>query len=284
MHADRHDFGQKALLGGFVIPQRNETAAEGMRDIADAIRHLFEHANTGPFIGRQLIQFLVTDNPSPAYVGRVAAVFANNGAGVRGDLGAVVRAILLDSEARDPRHPANNPAFGKLREPVVRAIALGRIFGMKNTPGLLWWDWGLFFDAAKQKPMFSPSVFNFYRPEYRAPGLLTQNQLAGPVFQITDSYSSISFPNHLWSIVEDGFSLWDQYRFPLDLTPAISLAGTPELLVDHLNTLLCAGQMSAATRAIVLNAINQISAEQPEARARVAAYLAAIASEGAVQK
>ncbi len=284
MHADRHDFGQKTLLGGFVIPQREELEAEGMRDVADAIRHLFEHPNAAPFIGKQLIQFLVTDNPSPAYVGRIAAVFANNGSGVRGDLGAVVRAILLDAEARDPRYPANDPAFGKLREPVIRAIALGRIFGLKNTPGLLWWDWGVFADAAKQKPMFSPSVFNFYRPEYRAPGLLTQNQLAGPVFQITDSYSAISFPNHLWTIVESGFSLWSEYEFPLDLSSAIALAGTPDLLVDHLNTLLCAGQMSAATRSIVLNAINQIPAAQPEARARVAAYLAAVSSEGAVLK
>ena len=284
MHADRHDFGEKTLLGGFVIPQRVETAEEGMRDVADAIRHLFEHANTGPFICRQLIQFLITDNPSPAYVGRIAAVFANNGAGVRGDLGAVVRAILLDQEARDPRFPANDPAFGKLREPVVRAMALGRVFGMKNVPRLLWWDWGTFADAAKQKPMFSPSVFNFYRPDYRAPELLTQNNLAGPVFQITDSYSAISFPNHIWKMIEEGFSLWDTYSFPLDLSAGMVLAGSPELLVDHLNTLFCAGQMSAATRAIVLNAVNQIPATQPEARVRIAAYLAAVASEGAVQK
>ena len=284
LHPDRHDFGAKTLLGGFVIPQRPPTAENALRDISDALRHLFEHPNTGPFIGRQLIQFLVTDNPSPAYVQRVAGVFADNGGGVRGHLGAVVRAILLDEEARDPRYAANTPGFGKLREPVVRAMALGRLFGMKQVPALLWWDWGDFFASSRQAPLNSPSVFNFYRPDYRAPGLLTQNQLAGPVFQITDSYSAISFPNQIWSLIENGFSLWTTYRFPLDLSSAIALAATPELLVDHLNTLCCAGQMSAATRTIVLNAINQIPVAELEARARVATYLAAVAPDGAVQK
>jgi uncharacterized protein (DUF1800 family) len=284
MHADRHDFGEKVLPGGYVIPQRSPSAENGMRDISDALRHLFDHANTGPFVGRQLIQFLVCDNPSPAYVQRVSAAFGNNGSGVRGDLGATVRAILLDPEARDPRGAASAAGFGKLREPVIRVMALARAFGMKNVPTLLWWDWGEFSASARQAPMGAPSVFNFYRPDYRAPGLLTQNNLAGPVFQITDSYSSIAFPNQLWSLIERGFSLYDTYRFPLDLSSATALATTPELLVDHLNTLFCAGQMSAATRAILLNAVNTIPATQPEARARVAAYLAAVAPEGAVQK
>ena len=281
MHADRHDFGQKNLLGGFIIPQRPVTDEDGMRDVADAIRSLFQHANTGPFVAQRLIQFFITDNPSPAFVGRIAAIFANNGSGVRGDLGAVVRAILLDAEAR---LPVNSAAFGKLREPTLRAMALGRACGMKDVPGLLWWDWGNFFESARQKPMYSPSVFNFYRPDYRAPGLLTQNGIAGPVFQITDSYSSIAFPNQLWDIVERGFRLYDEYAFPLDLSAAVALAATPELLADHVNTLLCSGQMSAATRTILLAAIAEIPASQPAARARVAAYLAAVAPEGAVQK
>ena len=282
MHADRHDFAEKTLLGAFVLPQRAPSDENGIRDVSDALRHLFEHPNGGPFIGRQLIQFLVSDNPSPAYIQRIATVYANNGSGVRGDLGAVVRAILLDEEARDPRYAANRTGFGKLREPVIRTMALGRAFGIKNTPALLWWDWGDFFSSARQAPMNSPSVFNFYRPDYRAPGLLTQNNLAGPVFQITDSYSAISFPNHLWSVIENGFSLYDIYRFPLDLSSATALAGTPELLVDHLNMLFCGGQMSAASRTIVLNAINQIPVTEPEARARVAVYLVTVAPEGAV--
>lgn len=284
MHADRHDFGSKTLVHGVVIPARAPSAEEGLRDIHDAMHALFEHPNCGPFIGKQLIQFLVTDNPSPAYVGRISAVFADNGSGVRGDLGAVVKAILLDDEARNPHHADVTASYGRLKEPVIRAMSLARAFGMRDVPDLLWWDWGEFFADARQEATYSPSVFNFYRPEYRAAGLLTQNDLAGPVFQITDSYSAIAFPNRLWSLVEDGFQLWGEYQFPLDLSRESALATSPGLLVDHLNTLFCAGRMSAATRSVILTAIQQLPADQPDARARIAAYLAIVSPEGAVMK
>lgn len=283
VHADRHDFGQKTLLSGYVIPARAATQVNAMSDIHDAIQHLFDHPNTGVFVGRQLIQFLVTDNPSPAYMQRVSAVFANNGAGVRGDLAAVVRAILLDVEARDPRF-TEAADHGRLKEPVIRAMALGRAFGMKQVPNLLWWDWNEFFGDSRQEPTYSPSVFNFYRPDYRAPGLLTQEDKAGPVFQITDSYSSIAFPNRLWYMIENGFSLWDAYRFPLDLAREKALAATPEKLVDHLNLMFCAGRMRPSTRSLILDALQQIPASQTTARARIAAYLAIVAPEGAVMK
>lgn len=284
MNADRHDFGEKTLLNGYVIPARAETTANGMADIADAVRSLFNHANTAPFVSRQLIQFLVTDNPSPAFVQRVTAVFANNGSGTRGDLAAVVRAILLDDEARNPSTSANSTAFGRLKEPVIRTMAMARAFGLKSAADFLWWDWGEFNAAAKQEPTNSPSVFNFYRPEYRAPGLLTQNNLAGPVFQITDSYSSISFPNKVWSVIDEGFNYWHAYTFGLDLSTEIALAATPENLIDHLNTLFCAGGMSLSTRTIILTNLAQIPADQPEARARVAVYLVMTCAEGAVMK
>lgn len=283
LHASRHDFGAKTLLRGFVIPARAATVENAQRDVHDAIRHLFMHPNTGVFIGRQLIQFLVTDNPSSAYVQRVGQVFANNGLGARGDLAAVVRAILLDDEARAPVG-VQAAGFGRLKEPVVRAMAMARVFGMQQSPDLLWWDWSDFFNESRQSPTNSPSVFNFYRPEYRAPGLLTQQNLAGPVFQITDSYSSISFPNRLWLMLEEGFSLYDQYRFPLDLARESALAASPERLMDHLNLLLCAGQMKPATRSIILNALSQIPADQTTARVRVAAYLALTCPEGAVMR
>ncbi|HRJ09344.1 MAG TPA: DUF1800 family protein [Prosthecobacter sp.] len=281
MHADRHDFGKKTLLDGFVIPARTPTHAEAMRDIQDAIRHLFEHPNTAPFVSRQLIQFLVTDNPTPAYVARVATVFTSDDYGQRGNLFSVVRAILLDPEARGPSRPAD---YGRLKEPVIRAIALGRAFGMKQVPDLLWWDWNDFYNDSRQEPGYSPSVFNFYRPDYRAPGLLTQQGKAGPVFQITDSYSSISFPNRLWQMVMEGFSYWEEYRFPIDLSRERSLAAQPERLVDHLNTLFCAGEMTRGTRALILQAVNAIPAAETAARARVAAYLALVCPEGAVMR
>lgn len=284
MHADRHDFGLKTLVRGTVVPERAPTNEEALHDIADALRNLFNHPNCAPFISKQLIQFLVTDNPSPSYVQRVASVFVDDGSGVRGDLKAVTKAILLDEEARDPRYAENNASYGRLKEPVIRAMAVARVFGMKSKPDFQWWDWGNFFGDARQEPTYSPSVFNFFRPEYRAAGLLTQNNLAGPVFQITDSYSAIAFPNRLWDIIENGFNLWQRYEFPLDLSTDASLASTPELLIDRLNTLFCAGRMSAATRSIIINAINQIPAEQTAARARVAAYLVMVSPEGAVMK
>lgn len=283
VHADRHDFGAKTLLRGHVIPARAPSAENALRDVRDAIHHVFRHPNTGVFIGKQLIQFLVTDNPSPAYVQRVGAVFANNGGGVRGDLAAVVRAILLDDEARAPVG-MQAAQFGRLKEPVIRAMALSRVFGMKQVPDLLWWDWSDFANESRQAPTNSPSVFNFYRPEYRAPGLPTQNNLATPVFQITDSYSSISFPNRLWSMLESGFTLWETYRFPLAFAREMDMAATPERLMDHMNLLFCAGQMKASTRALILGALNQIPADQTVARARVAAYLALTCPEGAVMR
>lgn len=163
-------------------------------------------------------------------------------------------------------------------------MALARVFGMKQVPQLLWWDWGDFFNESRQAPTNSPSVFNFYRPEYRAPGTPTQNNLATPVFQITDSYSSISFPNRVWRMLEEGFSYYDQYRFPLDFGRESDLAASPERLMDHLNLLFCAGQMKASTRSLILNALNQIPADQPAARVRVAAYLALTCPEGAVMR
>jgi len=284
MHSEYHDFGSKTLVGGFQIASRAPTTENALRDIDDAIRHLFEHPNTGPFIGRQLIQFLVTDNPTPGYVQRVAAVFADNGSGVRGDLGAVVKAILLDTEARNSASLSQNPNFGRLKEPVIRTMAMARAFGMKEVQDLLWWDWSTFYDAARQEPTRSPSVFNFYRPDHRPPGVMTQQDLAGPVFQITDSYSAIAFPNHLWSILEGGFNVWRTYSFPLDLSREVALASDPERLVDHLNLMLCAGSMRASTRSIILSNINAIPASDRAARARVAAYLALTAPEGAVMK
>ena len=284
MHADRHDFDAKTLAGGFLIPARSPTKDDAMKDIQDAVRHFFEHANTGPFICKQLIQFLVTDNPSPAFVQRVAATFANNGSGVRGDLGAVVKAILLDDDARSPAPPLRDTAYGRLKEPTFRAMALARAFGLKSASNLLWWNWSDFYDASRQEPGYSPSVFNFYRPDYKAPGLLTANQKNGPVFQITDSFSSISFPNKLWQLVTQGFWQWHTYQFPLDLSREIALAATPDKLVDHLNLLCCAGQMSTGSRTLILNTINEISVTDLDARARVAVYLAVVCPEGAVMK
>ncbi|MEO5913745.1 MAG: DUF1800 family protein [Luteolibacter sp.] len=284
MWPEKHDFDAKAMLGGLTIPSRSASAENGRRDVDDALDYLFNHPNVGPFIGTQLIQFLVTSNPSPAYVGRVAAVFANNGSGKRGDLGAVVRAILLDVEARDVRWSHGSSSFGRLKDPVQRAMTLARAGRLARYPSLIWWDYGDFYDSSLQSPGNSPSVFNFYRPDYRSPGLLTENQLAAPAFQITNSYTSISFVNRLWQNTVSGLGLYDLYAFTPDYRDLLEVAGNSPVLVDRANLLFCGGMMSAATRATIINTLNQVSAGDPLQRVQLTVFLASACPEGAIQR
>ena len=284
MWVEKHDFEAKSLLRGVTLPARAPTLDNARRDVEDALRVLFEHPNTGPFIGRQLIQFLVTSNPSTGYVQRVAAVFDDNGAGKRGDLGAVVTALLLDEEARDARYFLGHPSFGRLKEPVQRALALARVGRLDRHANLQWWNWSAFYNAAFQEPTFSPSVFNFYRPDYQPPGLLTQLGLAGPAFQIADSYACISFPNLLWEQTLRGFVLDGSYDFPPDYADLLTLAGDTEALVDHVNLLFCAGGMTAPTRTALVSQLNQVAADEPLTRVHLAVYVAATCPEGAVQR
>lgn len=284
MWAEKHDFEAKSMLGGLTIPARSVSAKNGQRDVDDALDYLFNHPNVGPFVGRQLIQFLVTSNPSPAYVARVAAVFANNGSGGRGDLGAVVRAILLDVEARDVRWSHGSPSFGRLKDPVQRAMTLARVGRLARYPAVNWWDYGDFYESSLQSPGYSPSVFNFYRPDYRSPGLLTENQLAAPAFQITNSYTSISFVNRLWENSVSGLRLYDTYAFLPDYRDLLEVAGNSPLLVDRANLLFCGGMMSAATRATILSTLSQVSVADPLQRVQLTVFLASACPEGAVQR
>ena len=284
MWAEKHDFGAKSMLGGLVIPQRPASSANGLRDVDDALDYLFLHANTAPFVSQQLIQFLVTSNPSPAYVGRVAAVFANNGTGKKGDLAAVVRAILLDVEARDVRWSYGSPSFGRLKDPVQRAMSLARVGRLDRFAAVHWWDYGDFYDSALQSPGYAPSVFNFYRPDYRSPGLLTDNQLAAPTFQITNSYTSIAFVNQLWNNSISGLRLYESYSFNPDYRDLLEVAGDTPLLIDRANLLLCGGMMSAATRATIVNMLSQTPAGDPLQRVQLLVFLASVCPDGAVQR
>jgi uncharacterized protein (DUF1800 family) len=284
MWAEKHDFGSKTLHNGFIIPARAPTIENGLRDIDDALRNLFEHPNTPPFVSRQLIQFLVTSNPSSNYVARVAARFINNGSGERGDLGDVVRAVLLDEEARDPRWFAGAAEFGRLKEPVQRAMTVARLGRLDRYTNLLWWTWGGFNAASFQEPGYSPSVFNFFRPGYQPPGLLTEYGLVGPAFQILDSYTCIAFPNKLWEITQSGFLEWNTYSFAPDYAELLAVAGDAAALADQMNLFFCGGSMTAATRDHILAAINQVPSYDRLLRVRLAVYLAATCPEGAVQR
>jgi uncharacterized protein (DUF1800 family) len=284
MWAEKHDFDSKSMLGGLSLPARSASAENGLRDVDAALDFLFNDPNTAPFICRQLIQFLVTSNPSPAYVGRVAAAFANNGSGKRGDLGAVVRAILLDIEARDARWSRGSASFGRLKDPVYRAMSLARVGHLGRFPTLNWWDYGNFYESSLQSPGSAPSVFNFYRPDYRSPGLLTDNQLAAPALQIMNSYTSIAFVNQLWQHSVSGIRLYSTYMYQPDYRDLLEVAATPPLLVDRVNLLLCGGMMSASTRASILTALSQVSASELLQRVQLTVFLASACPEGAVQR
>ncbi len=194
LYPSYHDETAKTVVGGLVIPA-NQTAAADLKTELDA---LFNHPNTGPFICAQLIQRLVTSNPSPAYVYRAAQVFANDGTGVRGNLGAVVKAILLDYEARAPA-AASGTGFGKLKEPLLRVTGLLRAFGGAAANGR--YSLANVSTALGQAPLDSPTVFNFFDPGYVQPGGLASAGLLAPEFQITTASTAVSVPNFIYSSI-----------------------------------------------------------------------------------
>ena len=197
-----HDCNPKTLLGGLQLPARTpspgSTGTAGLADVDAAVGNLFNHPNVGPFLARHLIQRLITSNPSPEYVGRVAAAFNNNGSGVRGDMQAVVKAVLLDIEARDPAM-MELPAWGKLREPFLRVVNFARAFNAASTSGHYPLD--QFNTDHLQEPMNSPSVFNFFLPAHSPPGPVTQAGLVAPEFQIINASTAITGPNYFWNAI-----------------------------------------------------------------------------------
>ncbi|MDD0839738.1 DUF1800 domain-containing protein [Curvibacter sp. HBC61] len=277
--ASRYETGSKAFLGTTIAAGVSATEA-----LNTALDTLFLHPNLPPFVGRQLIQRLVTSNPSPAYVARVSAVFSNNGAGVRGDLQAVLRAILLDTEARDSARMAQ-PSQGKLREPVVRFLNWARAFGANSPSGL--WAVGDTSDPATrlgQSPMRSGSVFNFFRPGYVPPGTaLTSQGLTGPEFQITNESSVAGYLNWMQRVVA-GSGAGD---LSADYSSLLPLAGNAGDLLQEINQVLAASQLSAATLASLQSALNTMPSATPaQLRNRVHAALVLVlaAPEYIVQK
>lgn len=274
-----HSSSEKRFLGTTIPAGTN-----GDTTLRIAIDTLFNHRNTGPFFSKQLIQRLVTSNPSPAYVGRVARVFADNGAGVRGDMKAVLRAVLMDPEARDARKLVD-PQWGKLREPVLRLSAWLRAFDAQPAADGRYGLWNLEdpLDGLAQNPFRAPSVFNWYRPGYAPPGELLRRGLTAPEFQITHATTVASYVNFIAGTVANGAA--ERSILPRNNYAAErALAGNPEALLDHLNVLLMAGQMSPATRSTILPAINAIPASNPIDRVKTAITLVMVAPDFIVQK
>ena len=274
--AARHESGEKRFLGT-VIP----AGTDGLRSLQWALDALVAHPNMGPFIGRQLIQRLVTSQPSPAYVARVAAAFDNNGAGVKGDLRAVVRAVLLDPEARSDAGLAD-PAFGKLREPVLRFVQWARSFGLADSTDQ--WRIGDLSDPATklgQSPLRAPSVFNFFRPGYVPPNTGIGARTA-PEFQITTESSVAGYLNFMQGCIGSGIA--GLRADDAALRPLVADAGA---LLAELNLLLAAGQLSAATLAALKTALDTVAVATPagiDNRLRAAVMLVMASPEYIAQK
>jgi uncharacterized protein (DUF1800 family) len=273
--ATHHQTTAKTILNSVAIPA-DQTAAQDLKITLDTI---FNHPNVGPFICRQLIQRLVTSNPSPGYVYRVASVFNDNGQGVRGDLKAVVRAILMDYDAR-VGFPAAQGA-GHEREPVIRLANLLRAFNATSPSGK--YSVRNVYNSFDEEAMHSPTVFNFFAPDYSAPGAIATAGLKSPEFEITTDTTVISITNYLRTAIYGSLGPSGD-RITLSLAAEQTRASDPAGLVDHLNSLLMAGGMSSGTRNILLNAVSQIPAANTLERVRTAIYLVVNSPEFVVDK
>lgn len=274
-----HDTGAKTILDGVQVPAGGTTAA----DLRIALDTIAGHPNVGPFLARQLIQRLVTSNPSPAYVGRVAAVFADDGRGVRGNLGAVVQAILTDDEARTG-HLAAPTTFGKLREPLLRQTAIWRAFRVApQGSGFRDWNPETYFDQA---PLRAPTVFNFFRPDFEPPGALDRLDLQGPEFQILTHTTAVRTTNRMRDLVISQVrGVSTSTTAPLiDLAREEALAADTGSLLAHLDLLLLSGQMSADLRDLITRALTGIPANRPRERAQAAIWLIVTSPHFAIQK
>ena len=294
-----HEEGIKHLLNGGATVD----GASGGQDIDMALDILFYHSNTAPFVSKLLIQRMVKSNPSPEYIERVASIFVNNGEGVRGDLSAVVKAILLDDEARHCSW-IEDVTSGKMREPMMRYMQMLKAFDATNQSGKMW-SVGWIADDLGQHPMTSPSVFNFFLPSYAPSGPVADSSLVAPEFELLNSAIAIKYINlisdmlfgeyYMESITmahpdEIGYPWWDmgfdspEDHVDLNFDDEIILASTDaHAMVERLNILLAGGTASSETIDTISNII-EIEALEPADRVKVALYLLLISPDYIIQK
>jgi uncharacterized protein (DUF1800 family) len=272
-----HSTGTKKLLNGVTVPA-GQTPEQ---DLDAALDNLFAHPNVGPFIGRQLIQRLVTANPSPAYVERVARVFNDDGRGVRGNLAAVVRAILLDPEAR----AAATDTSGRLEEPFLRLVQLWRAYGAKSASGRYLINAPE--QAFGQAPLRSPSVFNFYRPDFQPTGELQAGGLVSPEMQITTETTTVTTANALYNVVflrNSSLANPQPNDVLIDIAEELALADNPAALVDKVAEKLLGGQISPALRQAAIDQVGRVAATNRPNRVAEALYLVVTSPEFAVAR
>ncbi len=301
-YAEAHSTSEKRFLG-ITIPA--QTTANPALSLRLALDRLATHPNTAPFISKQLIQRLVTSNPSPAYVARVSAVFR----GSNGNLRSVVKAILLDAEARSPSTAVSMATYGKLREPVLRMTQLLRAIPHSSTMyGTLQsaQNAAPFYYASStddpayalgQTPMRSPSVFNFYRPGYKPPrSQLGTLQLVAPEMQITNETSVLGYANFITSALDQGWGETNpqtgkpDIQFNLSVLQALddgSDSARPQRLVDEAARRLVGGTLSGALNERVVTAVGAMprgTDQQKRRRAAAAVALIALSPSYIVQQ
>jgi uncharacterized protein (DUF1800 family) len=263
-----HDTGSKTLLNGTVLP----AGQTSVQDLTGALTNIFNHPNVGPFVCTQLIQHLVTSTPSPAYVSRVAAIFANNGSGVRGDMQAVIRAILTDQEARAGDTNASYNG-GHLREPILFLTAMLRALNFTNTDvNGSYESLSNYSNTLSERPYRANSVFNFFPPDYVIPGTAT----VAPEFDIENTATATLRLSLADSIVNNKIT-----SFTVDLSNTSTLgvmAANPTTLVNYLSMLLMHSQMPANMNTTIVNTITAITNNNAQ-RVRVAIYLIVTSSQ-----
>lgn len=300
MFEEWHEPGEKLLLNDITIP----AGQTGEEDISDALDNLFNHPNVGPFIGRQLIQRLVKSNPTPEYISRVAAAFNDNGDGIRGDMKAVIKAILLDPEARECDW-IDEIDSGKLREPLIRYAQFMRAFNASNETERLWNVAFLLEFAVMQHPLAAPSVFNFYLPDHQPNGPIIDAGLVAPEFQILTSATSLNYINLIYGVLLTdvymdvatessafamGFPEFDPNLLPLedrvalDLSDELLLSDNIDALVERLDILLTGGVMSQESKETIADAAFLINLVDDELAVKTAILLTLISPDYVIQK
>ncbi|HUF04867.1 MAG TPA: DUF1800 domain-containing protein [Aridibacter sp.] len=290
LNQNNHDVTAKVLLDYPNAVSRNIAAGlNGNTEMDLALDNIFHHPNVGPFVGRFLIQHLVTSDPTPAYVSRVASAFNNNGNGVRGDMKAVIRAILLDPEARGDEK--TDPNYGKLREPVQLLTNLYRQLDVSSADGTQQSDGYVPHVSAymSQNPFGAPTVFNYYPPNYVIPG----TALVAPEFGLMNTGSSIARANIATILSFSNIPVDNRNppNSPLgtsikidDLIPVAQADPTGNQLMDRLDQKFMHGTMSAAMRNAILQAVLAVPPEAPDFRVRTALFLIASSSQYQIQR
>jgi len=278
---DYHDTDSKTLLLGHTNP----AGLNAEEDLDAALDNIFNHPNVGPFISKQLIQRLVTSNPSPQYVSDVASVFNRNQAGVRGSLASTIKAILMHQEARSG-HLVQPDTYGKLKEPLLRVTQLWRAFKPTSIPAAFNYSW--IESDIGQAPLSSPSVFNFFRPNYSLPGPINDANLASPEFQILDETSIIKMTSRLLSNIIYSHNYKNNpsaSRIAINITREMGLEPNQDELLDHLNLLLLGGRMSSEMRTEIIQLMNtRTNSNSASLRVVEAIFLIASSPDAAIQR